>query len=85
MGPHDHPEADGDDDLRYKWGLSENYVTVPEMAAGEDEPRLGGRIFLQQESDPFVFVDGDDVRWPKTGELHPEFVRILNDLGVAKR
>jgi hypothetical protein len=85
VGPHDDPEADGDDDLRYNWGLSENYVTGPEMATGEDEPRLGGRVFLQQEPDPFVFADCDDVRCPETGELHPEFVRVLNELGVAKR
>ena len=82
-GPHDHPEADDDADPRYKWGLSENYVTGDEVAAAEADPRLAGRVFLQQDDDPFVFVDGDDVRCPETGELHPAFVRILNQLGAS--
>jgi hypothetical protein len=79
----DHPAADEEEDARWKWGLSENYVTGETVAIAEDDPRLDGRVFLQQEDDPYVFVDGDDVRCPDTGEIHPEFVAILERLGLT--
>ncbi|WP_066417047.1 hypothetical protein [Halorubrum aethiopicum] len=79
----DHPEADPEDDARFKWGLEENYVDGETVAIAEDDPRLDGRVFLQQHDDPYAFVDGDDVRDPETGEVHPEFVRILEALGIT--
>jgi hypothetical protein len=79
----DHPDADEDSDARYKWGLAENYVDGETVAMAETDPRLGGRIFIQRDPDPFAFVDGDDVRCPKTGAVHPEFVRILDRLGAT--
>jgi len=79
----DHPEADADDDARFKWGLSENYVDGDTVAIAEDDQRLDGRVFIQRESDPFAFVDGDDVRDPETGEVHPAFVAILDRLGLT--
>lgn len=65
-GDRDHPEADVDTDARYKWGLSANYVDGHTVAIAEDDPRLGGRVFIQQDADPFAFVDDDDVRYPET-------------------
>ena len=82
-GDRDHPEADPDKDARYKWGLPENYVTGEKIAIGEQDQRLDGRVFLQQEEDPFAFVDGDDVRDPDTGEVHPGFIAILEHLGLT--
>lgn len=82
-GDRDHPEADADTDARYKWGLSENYVDGETVAIAEDDPRLGGRIFIQQDDDGLAFVDGDDVRDPETGEVHPAFVELLERLGVS--
>ena len=79
----DHPEADADDDARFKWGLSENYVDGETVAIAEDDQRLDGRVFIQRETDPFAFVDGDDVRDPETGEVHPAFVAILDRLGLT--
>jgi hypothetical protein len=79
----DHPEADDDDDARWKWGLRENYVDGETVAIAEDDPRLDGRVFLQREDDPFAYVDGDDVRDPETGEVHPAFVAVLNHLGLT--
>lgn len=77
----DHPEADPDKDARFKWGLRSNYVGGDEISLLEDEPDLGGRVFIQREDDPFAFVDGDDVRDPETGDVHPEFIEILGLLG----
>lgn len=77
----DHPEADGDEDARWKWGITDNYVDGDTIAIAEDDPRLDGRVFLQQDDDPYVFVDGDDVRCPETGEVHPAFKALLDRLG----
>jgi len=79
----DHPEADADADARWKWGLEENYVDGPTVAMAEDDPRLDGRAFLQQPDDPYVYVDGDDVRDPETKEVHPAFKAILEHLGLT--
>jgi len=83
-GDRDHPEADADDDARWKWGLEENYAggeTALEWAA--KDPRLDGVTFLQHDEDPWVFVDGDDVRDPETGTVHPAFAAILEHLGAT--
>ena len=82
-GDRDHPDADAEKDARYKWGLEENYADGETVALAEDDPRLGGRVFIQRESDPYAFIDGDDVRDPDTGEVHPGFVEILEQLGVT--
>lgn len=82
-GDRDHPEADEDEDARWKWGLRENYADGETVAIAEDDPRLDGRAFLQREDDPFAYVDGDDVRDPETGEVHPAFVGVLNRLGLT--
>jgi len=82
-GDKDHPEADAESDARYKWGLSENHVDGATVAIAEDDPRLDGRVFIQQETDPFAFVDGDDVRDPETGDVHPGFIALLEHLGAT--
>jgi hypothetical protein len=70
-------------DARYKWGHGGHYVDGDTVAKAEVDPRLDGRVFLQRDRDPFAFVDGDDVRDPETGDVHPEFVRILEELGCT--
>jgi hypothetical protein len=73
--------AECNHDARYSWSASTNYVNGVKAGMGEADDRLGGRLFIQQEADPFAFVDGDDVRDPETGDVHPGFVAILNRLG----
>ncbi|ELY93104.1 hypothetical protein C482_20556 [Natrialba chahannaoensis JCM 10990] len=41
------------------------------------DPRLDSRTFLQTEADPYVYVDGDDVRDPETGDIQPAFIATL--------
>ena len=80
----DHPEAEADEDARWKWGLEANHAagdTVEEWV-GMD-PRLDARAFIQLEADPFAFVDGDDVRCPDTGAVHPAFRALLEHLGAT--
>lgn len=72
-----------DCDARYKWGYDGHYLDGEDIAMAEVDPRLDGRAFLQQPDDPFAYVDGDDVRDPETGELHPAFVAMLEHLGLT--
>ena len=84
---HDQPTTCDDcfHDARYKWGYEGNYgefETARKYA--RMDPRLASDlVFIQRENDPFAFVDGDDVIDPETGDPHPEFVRILTELGVS--
>jgi len=83
-GDADHSDADPDKDARWKWGLADNYADGPTVDEWLDkDPRLTGRAFIQRESDPYAFVDGDDVRDPDTGEVHPAFRAILSHLGFT--
>jgi hypothetical protein len=79
----DHPEAAPDEDARWKWSLEENYVDGDTVAIAEIDPRLDGRAYLQQPDDPYVYVDGDDVRDPDTGDVHPAFTALLEHLGLT--
>ncbi|WP_238709284.1 hypothetical protein [Natronorubrum halophilum] len=72
-----------DCDARFKWGYTEHYVDGETVAMAEIDPRLDGRAFLQTEADPYVYVDGDDVRCPESGDVHPAFVAILEHLGLT--
>jgi hypothetical protein len=72
-----------DHSARYKWGYSGNYRDLTGAKRGALGADVGGLVFIQLESDPFVFVDGDDVRCPETGEVHPDFLGILNRLGMS--
>ncbi|WP_128906762.1 hypothetical protein [Halorubrum amylolyticum] len=82
-GDADPVDADPDDSPRWEWKRAENYADGDTVAIAEDDPRLAGRVFIQLEDDPFAFVDGDDVRDPDTGEIHPAFRAILAHLGVT--
>lgn len=80
-GERDHPEAGADEDARWKWGIEANYRPFKKAKMGVADPKVDGLAFIQQKEDPFVYVDGDDVRDPETGAVHPAFLAILNHLG----
>ena len=73
----------------YKWGsegsrehVHSDYETALEWA--DMHPSLSSDLaFIQREEDPFVFVDGDDVRDPETGDVHPVFEAFLEHLGLT--
>lgn len=67
----------------YKWGYQGNYRALEGAKRGALDANVGGLVFIQLESDPFVFVDGDDVRDPETGNVHPRFLAILDRLGLS--
>jgi hypothetical protein len=75
--------AECDHSARYKWGWTDNSheFEAAKMSAVDND--IGGLVFIQREDDPFVFVDGDDVRDPESGDVHPGFVSILADLGMS--
>ncbi|WP_265108238.1 hypothetical protein [Halosolutus halophilus] len=75
--------AECDCDARWKWGYTDHYVDGETIAMAEVDPRLDGRAFLQQEDDPYVYVAGDDVRCPETGDVHPAFIAILEHFGLT--
>lgn len=68
---------------RYKWGYEGNYRDLSGAKRGALDADVGGLVFIQLESDPFVFVDGDDVRCPETGDVHPDFLNVLAQLGMS--
>lgn len=71
-------------DARWKWGWTEHYrdgETARDAAMWAS--RVDGICFIQQADDPFVFIDGDDVRCPETGRVHPGFKAILTLLGAT--
>jgi len=68
---------------RYKWGWESNRRPFEKAHMALDDGRLEGLVFIQTEADPFVFVDGDDVRCPETGEVHPAFVALLEHFGLT--
>lgn len=67
----------------YKWGYEPNYRDLEAAKRGALDADVGGLVFIQLETDPFVFVDGDDVRCPDTGKVHPEFLDLLDRLGLT--
>jgi P4 family phage/plasmid primase-like protien len=77
----DEPRCDCD--ARRKWGYEEFYRDGETVAMAEADPKIDGRAFIQRGRDPFSFVDGDDVRDPETGAVHPAFVDILNCFGLT--
>lgn len=88
----DRDQPDVDRNAQYSWSRPENWAskaTVDEWVA--KDPRLDGHVaIIDRERDPytetpdsFAFVDGDKVRCPETGEVHPEFLEILDRLGVT--
>jgi len=83
-GDRDHVDADPDEDARWKWGLEANHTDGATVAEWVDmHPEITGRAFVQTDPDPFAFVDGDDVRCPDTGAVHPAFRALLEHLGAT--
>jgi hypothetical protein len=79
----DHPDADPDEDARWKWGLDDNHVDGESARIGAIDPRVDGLAFIQTPEDPFAYVDGDAVRDPETGDVHPAFIDVLEHLGLT--
>jgi hypothetical protein len=81
--------AECDHSARFKWGSdgSEEFVHADVDTAldwREKHPEASeDLVFIQSDADPFGFVDGDDVRCPETGNVHPAFVQILETLGLT--
>lgn len=73
----------------YKWGSdgSREHVHADHAIArewAEMDPSLSSDlVFIQRDDDPLAFVDGDDVRDPDTGDVHPAFRAMLEHLGVT--
>jgi hypothetical protein len=74
---------DCDCDARWKWGWENNRRSFEKAELALDDYRFEGLAYIQTEADPFVFVDGDDVRCPETGDVHPAFVAVLEHLGLT--
>jgi len=91
-GSRAHPDADPEKDARFSWSIADNWTdkaTADEWV--EMDPRLEGyAVILDSETDaytenpdPVALVDGDDVRDPKTGEVHPAYIELLERLGLT--
>jgi len=80
---HDTTADNCDCDARWKWGFEGNRSTFENAKQALADRRFEGLAYIQTEADPFVFVDGDDVRDPDTGDVHPAFVAILEHLGLT--
>lgn len=68
---------------RFKWSWTQNYKPFQEASMCLSDEKIGGLVYIQREDDPFVFVDGDDVRCPNTGDVHPAFLAVLSHLGFT--
>lgn len=80
---HDSDCSECGCDARYKWSYQSNYCSFEEAWIVRTLDEVGGFVFIQLESDPFIFIDGDDVRCPETGEIHPMFLEMLSELGLT--
>lgn len=74
---HDTTADKCDCDARWKWGHDEFHRSGDAVRAVLPTEEIDGMAFLQQADDPYVFVDGDDVRCPETGAVHPVFKALL--------
>lgn len=79
-------------DARWKWSNAKLWTTLDQaVTAAEIHPRTNGVVTIidshdgeyTDTGDPYAFVDGDDVRCPDTGEVHPAFLDLLDRLGVS--
>lgn len=81
---HGVPASECSCDARWKWGWNQHYrdgETARDAAMWAS--RVDGICFLQQADDPFIFIDGDDVRDPDDGAVHPGFKAILSHFGAT--
>lgn len=76
--------SDIGDAYKTRWGSPTNYASQ-EVAVEylNLDPRAEHLIYIQWEESELAFVDGDDVYSEEKGEFHPEFKRILNELGAT--
>ncbi|WP_430639365.1 hypothetical protein [Haloferax volcanii] len=79
-------------DARWKWGTADNWTGRGDVEEWvEKHPRVDGYAAIidtqdgkyTDQGDSWAFVDGDDVRDPETGEVHPVFLDILDQLGIT--
>lgn len=91
-GERDHPDVDPEKDARYSWSVSEHWADKATADEWVDmHPGLEGyAVILDSETDPYTddpdsvaLVDGDEVRNPEIGEVHPAFVALLDRLGLT--
>lgn len=82
---HDMPTTCNEcsDSARFKWGWSGNYRSGEKAEMAEIDPQIAGRVYIQREDTRYFFVDGDDVRCPESGDVHPAFIAILEHLGIT--
>lgn len=74
---HDVTADKCDCDARWRWGHEDLHRTGTAVRGMLATGEIDGMAFLQQKEDPYVFVDGDDVRCPETGAVHPAFKALL--------
>ncbi len=72
-----------DCDARWKWGFVDQHRTGHDALKRCVTADVDGVAFLQQKGDPYVFVDGDDVRCPDSGRVHPGFAAVLALFGAT--
>ena len=78
------PYAPWADEDGTKWGDESNWAAFETAKDWADsDPRVDGLVFIHRDNGQFAFVDGDDVRCPETGDVHPAFVAILEHLGLT--
>lgn len=94
-----HPEHDADTcrdcnecDGRWKWSNSKLWTTLDEAKEWQEmHPKPDGLAVLidshdgeyTETGDEYAFADGDNVRCPDTGEVHPAFLDFLDRLGLS--
>jgi hypothetical protein len=85
LPPFDRPKAPfapWADGHGARWGTAENRAGFDTASTWADrDPRADGLAFIQTDDDGLAFVDGDDVRDPDTGEVHPIFRALLSHFG----
>lgn len=76
-------EPDCECDARFKWSHVPLYRTGDQVLSVLPIGEIDGLAFIQRHDDPYAFVDGDDIRCPETGEVHPAFLAVLAVLGAT--
>ena len=64
------------------WSNEQNWRSFGDSLKYLDKnPSFEGVTYILSEDDPFVAFDGDDVRDPETGEVHPDFKELVSNVG----
>lgn len=69
-------------DARKKWGY-DGLWRVGERVDMWPGNEIEHRAFIFEEEDPFIFIDGDDIRCKETGDVHPKFKEIMGMFGLT--